>query len=230
MLNFASILTLCSECDVGEFGDTNAFRPMTVGLCTNAYFGTYSLVTSIGNNIYGLQFNCTDATCSVCNPPIFANLGVCVSYASLGTNFSFVITNSRCQAALTPPSIVPSNSVSVLWRNNTLSCINASYADVLTFGAVNTSLLCIPYENGYYAGLQLNANGTYSGGLWCSAGCTNCAQTISSLALNTCAANGTSGASVNVQLTSTISTCYVTPPVVFLSVLNDGFVILVFYL
>ena len=201
----------CRTCDLSQSGEYNSFRPLTVGVCTDAYFGSYSLLTAAsGVNNYLLNFGCSDATCLSCRVAVNMTTGVCASQRR-GTT-SYVLTTTRCQGALTNPTAAPANSITLLWRNNTLSCINATLADVITFGVVGASLNCLPFANGWYAGLMQNIDGTYSGGVYCESTCTSCQQTLSSLALNACLPNVTANSSTDIQPTSSLTTCYVAPP------------------
>ena len=212
-------LSLHSNCDLSAPGEANSFRPLTVGVCSNPFVTSYTLVMPTGYNSYTIQVNCTDSTCTQCSPPVTVALNVCNAPSPY---FSYVLTSSRCQGAVTNPALASNTSITVLWRNNTLSCINATHANVQTFGTVSASLICLPFAYGTYAGLKLNSNGTYSGGVWCNLGCTSCTQPIYGLSLNSCLSNSVTNASINIQYTSTLNTCYVPPQTVFLSYLNNG--------
>ena len=218
---------ILSDCDMSEIGDTNSFRPVVLGVCQQVFFGSYNLLTSTGYNSYALQWNCSDSTCSVCSPPLTIALGVC-SNTVFGGNRSFLLTQTRCQGALTNPASAATTSVTLLWRNGTQSCINASNANVVTFGTIGSIMTCLPFSFRSYAGLVLNNDGSYSGGLFCNAGCTSCQQPLTSIQLNHCIANSSVNSSTNIQLTSTLNTCYTPPLELYLSHVNNWFVNLYF--
>ena len=195
---------------------------MVVGQCADIFGrGFYSLITTSGYNTYALQYYCSDASCSNCTAPQLLALDVCVPYNFNGMNASIVLTPSRCQAALTDPSVVPPTSITVLWRNNTQTCTNSTHANTITFSDVTSTLTCLPFAYGTYAGLVQNNNGTYTGGVWCDSSCNNCQQPIVNLRLNTCLQNQSSGASLNILLTNRVPTCFVPNVNVFLSILNN---------
>ena len=192
---------------------------MVVGQCTNVYFGFYTLLNTTGFNTYQLSFNCTDMSCSVCNTTVTMALDICAN-DPMNANFSFFMSLSPCFLANTNMSTIPSNAVSLGIANDTNTCFNTAYYDILTFVGVTANPICIPFTNGTFAYLAVNLNG-YFGGVYCTAGCVSCQQTFANIELGTCQAGSVANTSVFVSATSSLQTCFTPTSYVYLSHVFD---------
>ena len=208
------------SCSMSTPGNTNSFRPLPVGQCSNAFFGSYSFVSSTGPGTYALNFNCTDATCSVCSTALTLATGVCAP-DPMNSSYSFLLSNNHCFDAQTNPSAVAAGSISLIWSNDTNTCYNSSHFEVLTAGIVTSAGTCLSYAYGTFALIQLNPDSTYSGGVFCNAGCTLCNESFMSVPINTCVAGTIYNTSFAVTNTSSLSTCYSIPATMYLSHLNS---------
>ena len=208
-------------CDVSQAGSTNSYRPILIGQCTNVYFGTYTLLTAISIDSYALLWNCTDATCSQCSNALTLATDVCAP-DELNIGYSFSLSPTRCFGSLTNKANISSTSITVVFANNTQDCANFTHVDLITFGTPTVGTpLCLQYTNSSYAQLTLNANGTFTGGVWCNTGCSLCNQTFYGLAQNSCMAGSLGVSSVIILPTSALLTCYSSPQTYYLSFLND---------
>ena len=189
-------------------GLSNSFRPLVVDQCSNAFPGFYSLLTSVSASNFSLQFNCSDMSCSVCNAPIFMGLGTCTA-DTFNSSHSTVLSSNVCQAALSNLGSVSSSSISLIWNNGSTTCANGNQTEILTFGSVSSQATCQSFSF-FYASIQVSG-GSYSGSLWCQAGCTNCQQTFSGVGIGGCAVNVTANSSVTIVKTTSLTSCSAQP-------------------
>ena len=189
-------------------GLSNSFRPLVVDQCSNAFPGFYSLLTSVSASNFSLQFNCSDRSCSVCNPPVFMGLGTCTA-DTFNSSHSTVLSSNVCQGALSNFGSVSSSSISLVWSNGSTTCTNGTQTEIMTFGSVSGQATCQSFSF-FYASIQVSG-GVYSGSLWCQAGCTNCQQTFGGVSLGGCVSNSTAGTSVSVVKTTGLTSCSAQP-------------------
>ena len=202
-------------------GESNSLRPATSGVCTSPFAGSFFMLTSLGGGVYTLNFNCTDITCTSCFPAFNVTLGLCIPDPT-SSNHSFYLSASPCVGALTNPAVPSLTSLSVVWSNNSASCSTPTHGEVVTYGSVSTSVVCVPYlYNTSYTWVQQLANGNYSGGLFCNAGCTGCNITYTNVALRTCNSNAATGSSFSIVPTGRLPTCYTMPTTLFLSHVHE---------
>ena len=205
------------------FGDVNSYRPIPVGVCTNATTSHgYSLLTSLDYNIYAFLTGCSDISCSQCNNAITLSLDVCAPDAK-NTSYSYLLTGEQCWLAQTNPATITTGSVSMIFTNDTEVCLNSTNFDVVNFGILTSNNpVCVPVgNNGYAVLLTYNSNGTYSGGVQCNLNCSLCNDAFWSLPVDTCEVGSQAGTSFGVVTTSNLWTCYAPPVTMYLAHVFD---------
>ena len=202
-------------------GSVNNYRPVVLSQCTPFFNGSYTLLTQTGLDSYALLWNCTDTSCSQCTSQLTIALGVCTSDPYNGS-YSFLLTDDNCFLAETNPETIPSTSVSMIFFGDTNSCTNSSFFDVVTYGSVSSTPVCVPSAFGSYIWLRQAGLGNYSGGHWCNQGCTYCNQTFTNVAMGSCFLDTVfANMSFSLTLTSSLTSCYEMPYTMYLSHIND---------